>query len=305
MDNRYKRLGKNTALVFLGGAGSKLIGLVMLPFYTHFLAKDEFGVSDLIHTYSNILVAIITCCIADAIFIFPKNSDKEGRTKYFSSGLFFILFAFTFCALAFGILDRVNNEYKIGGTFFDQIWWLYAFTISEYFQRYTQQFTRSIDRMGVYSITGVVLTASMAISALILLPLFGLNGYLWSIVLSNTIAGIYSLIASGGWKYVSLMGYDNKYLKELLAYGIPLVPSGVMWWFVNGINRPLMEMELGLAAIGIYSVAARFPSILNTLFTIFSNAWGISMLEEFDKPDFNQFFNKTVKALSREFLAKA
>jgi len=80
MNNRYKRLGKNSAIVFIGNAGSKIVGLIMLPFYTHFLSKEEYGTSDLINTYSTILLAVLTCCLADAIFIFPKDkSDLEKR----------------------------------------------------------------------------------------------------------------------------------------------------------------------------------------------------------------------------------
>ena len=44
MQDRYKRLGKNTILVFMGKAGSSLVGLLMLPFYTHWLSTDEYGV---------------------------------------------------------------------------------------------------------------------------------------------------------------------------------------------------------------------------------------------------------------------
>ena len=55
MDSRFKRLGKNTAVVFLGSAGSKLITLLMLPYYTRMLSTAAYGISDLIYTYSGIM----------------------------------------------------------------------------------------------------------------------------------------------------------------------------------------------------------------------------------------------------------
>ena len=36
MDIRYKKLGKNTIVVFIGNAGSRIISFLMLPFYTHY-----------------------------------------------------------------------------------------------------------------------------------------------------------------------------------------------------------------------------------------------------------------------------
>lgn len=293
MDSRYKRLGINTWLVFLGSAGGKLIGFLMLPFYTHYLSTVEYGFSDLISTYASILAPIVSCCLADAIFIYPKDANEDSRARYYSSGAGFLLFSFICCSIVFYIL------YLFGiPSIKDKLWWVYLFTISSYFQSYTQQFTRSIDKMKIYSLTGIVLTVSMAVSAILLTPSYGLNGYLWSIIISNFIAGFFSLFVSKSIKYLSPYKLDKKHLKELLKYGVPLIPNGVMWWIVNGLNRPIMEHELGLSAIGIYAVAGKFPGILNMLFIIFLNAWGISMLEEFNKPDFNQFFNRTVKLLT-------
>lgn len=48
---RYSRLGKNTVLVFIGNAGSKLVGLLMLPFYTRCLSVEDYGTTDIINVY--------------------------------------------------------------------------------------------------------------------------------------------------------------------------------------------------------------------------------------------------------------
>ena len=71
--NKYTRLGKNTALVFLGNAGSKFIGLLMLPFYTRWLSIDDYGLTDIITVYVTFLIGIVTCCIGESLFIFPKK----------------------------------------------------------------------------------------------------------------------------------------------------------------------------------------------------------------------------------------
>lgn len=48
---KYSRLGKNILLVFIGNVGSKLIGLLMLPFYTRWLSVEDYGVTDVISVY--------------------------------------------------------------------------------------------------------------------------------------------------------------------------------------------------------------------------------------------------------------
>jgi O-antigen/teichoic acid export membrane protein len=70
---KYSRLGKNTLLVFVGNAGAKLIGLLMLPFYTRWLSGEDYGTTDIISVYATLLLSVVTACIADAVFIFPKG----------------------------------------------------------------------------------------------------------------------------------------------------------------------------------------------------------------------------------------
>jgi len=297
MQDRIKRLGKNTLLVFLGKAGSSIIGMLMLPFYTYWLSTDEYGTTDLITTYAAILMSFLSCCVADSIFIFPKNANEKGRARYYTSGyLFVVLMTLLFGGL-FVLLDLLSGRFGWAGTFFDRIWFVLAFAICQFIQQYSQSFTRSIDRMKVFSITGIVYTAAIALLSLVLLPRYGLEGYLYAMIAANLLSSAFSILASGSYRYLSVRAFDRASLKELLAYGIPLIPNGLMWWLVNGLNRPVMEANLGLDALGIYAVANKFPGLLSALVAIFSTAWGITMLEEFGKPDFNRFFNRTVQSL--------
>lgn len=297
MESRYKRLGKNTLLVFLGKAGSSIIGMLMLPFYTHWLSTDEYGTTDLITTYAAIVMGIVSCCVADSIFVYPKNADERGKARYYTSGYLFVTAMSILFAGIFAGLDLLSGRLGWGGTFFDRIWFVLAFAICQFIQQYSQSFTRSIDKMQVFSITGIIYTASIALLSFVLLPRYGLNGYLYAMIAANLISSAFSIIASGSYRYLSVRAYDRQSLLELLKYGIPLIPNGLMWWLVNGLNRPIMEANLGLDALGIYAVANKFPGLLSALVAIFSTAWGITMLEEFGKPDFNHFFNKTVKLL--------
>lgn len=293
MNNRYKRLGKNSAIVFIGNAGSKIVGLIMLPFYTHFLSKEEYGTSDLINTYSTILLAVLTCCLADAIFIFPKDKSDLEKREFFTSGLLFVFFTF----FGVGILAFVVQSIVGEGFLYSYIWWILAMTFGHFLSNYVQQFTRSIDKMIVYSATGVVNVLFIALFSLILLPSYKLNGYLIALFSANILSSLFAIIASKSYIYIRFKDFDGNSLKILLKYGIPLIPNSLMWWLVDGLNRPVMVANLGMESIGIYAVANKIPGILTMLFVIFSNAWTISMLEEFNKSDFNVFFNKTMRFL--------
>lgn len=293
MDNRLKSLGINTILVFIGKLGSGLITFLMLPIYTRWLTPDAFGLAELINTYSNILLSIATCCMADAIFIYPKTSDEDGKRKYFSSGLIVAACGMLVSFLVASILAK--DYFADLGSIHTNSYKIILLSSCMFLQTYTQQFTRSIDKMKVYSISGIVQSFSVALFAFLFIPRFGYSGYIYSLALANVAAAVYTIIGSRSYKYISVKYIDHVYAKELLKYGVPLIPNSVMWWLVDGINKPIMEAQIGLSAIGIYAIASKFPSVLNIITGAFSNAWGISVSEEYGKKDFNDYFNQIFK----------
>lgn len=160
-----------------------------------------------------------------------------------------------------------------------------------------QQFTRSIDKMIVYGMAGIVLTLLTAICSFILIPLKGVVGYVLSLILANLFTGVYSFFFSGSYKYCSPGSVNNEYCREMLQYSVPLIPNGVMWWLVNALNRPIMETYVGLHGIGLFAVANKFPGIIAMIFTIFVSSWQISVLEEYGKDGYASFYNKIFRGV--------
>jgi len=293
---KYSRLGKNTIIVFVGNFGAKLIGFLMLPLYTRWLSVSDYGLTDILNTYVSLLTYIVSCCISDSIFIFPKDESEENKREYFSSGFLFAIFMMVLTAIIFYTLSlafpNVNNS------FFNNIWFIYWMVIVAILQQLTQQFTRSIDKMFVYGSTGIVNTVFLALFSILLIPAYSVKGYIYAMILSSAVAAVYSLFFSKGYKYLSIKSIDTTKLKEMLKYSIPLIPNGIMWWLVSALNRPIMEANSGLHDIGILAVAQKFPSILIMVFTVFSTSWQISVIEEYKKEGFLSFFNNIFRVIT-------
>lgn len=295
--NKYKRLGKNTVLVFLGNAGSRLIGLLMLPLYTRWLGPQEYGTVDVVNTYAMLLISLVVWCITDAIFVIPKNGTEDEKKSYFTTGWIFSIVGFVVAAAVFYILDFIFRTKGIENSFASNLWYVYFIMLGTFLQQYTQQFTRCIDKMGVYSITGIVHTFFLAVLSFVFIPKYGVGGYITAYVIAYVVSAAYSFVFSGSYKYIDFGKVSNERLKTLLKYSIPLIPNTAMWWLVSGLNRPLIEANIGMEANGILAVANRIPGIIGMLFTIFNNAWVISMMEEYGKPDFAKFFNIAVRCV--------
>lgn len=286
----------------IGSTGGKLIYVLMLPLYTRWLSADEYGTTDAITIYADILASLAFLNIADAIFVCPKLSQTEDeKMAYFSSGLFFIGLVSVLAAVLFMSLDYRWIGQLSESVFFKYKWLIWALLVSRYSQTFVQGFTRSLDQLKVYSLAGIVLTGAIALLSFLLIPLWGMYGYVFAIVLAQLVTALYSFCSVRADRYFSLKAIKKQPLKELLAYSTPLVPNSMMWWLINGMNRPLMETRLGLVAIGIYAVANRISGVINSLSSILGLAWGNSVLSEYGKKGFDRFFNNYLRLMSGSF----
>lgn len=294
---KYSRLGKNTVLVFVGNLGSKTITFVMLPFYTKWLTVSEYGIVDIITIYSGFLLGIVSWSIAEAIFIFPNGEKKENQSAYFSSGLFFVLVSFLVTALLFFAIKQVFQIFNFENSFEKYTWLIYWMIVTTFIQNYMQQFSRSIDKIKVYAISGVLLTAFTAIFAFLLIPKYGIDGFILSQIFAFIFAAMYSFLFSKGYSFLSIKYINKAKLKAMLRYSIPLIPNGVMWWIISGLNRPILEYYSGTSAVGLFAVANKFPALISIVFLIFISSWQISVIEEFKKEGYKEFYNKVLRVV--------
>ena len=58
---KYKTLGQNTLYSFIGAFGTKMIGFLMLPFYTKWLSPSDYGTTDLITVYASLRGCNLNC----------------------------------------------------------------------------------------------------------------------------------------------------------------------------------------------------------------------------------------------------
>lgn len=289
-DNKYIRLVKNSGIIFVGTVGSRLLNFILIPFYTKYLCPEEYGSVDLTITYSTILSGLCTCQIHDAVFIFPKQADLEKQKKYFSSGLIFLMFTMGGATLFFLFLklccnlDAFFTEY---GVFI--LFYLYFNSA----QSYLQQFCRSIDKIGVYAFAGFGVTLATLLAAFLLLPCKPIGKTLIFVQYIGFGVGILITVVFGKlWNYLTV-GYEfKKDLMPMLQYSIPLIPTSLMWWMTSSLNRPLLKTYISLSAVGIYAIALKFSSIINSLWNgVLGNALQISVVDEYHKDGFGRFFN--------------
>ena len=290
---KYKRLGKNSLYTFIGNIGSKFIGFIMLPFYTRWLTVPDFGTIDLITSYSTILYDLFSLCICSAIFIFPKDVNKELQVKYFTSGLFGSIIIIA----AFNILFYFAIVFFIpeGNVLHSRYGLICIMSFSLFIQNYTQQFLRSIDKIKLYSVVGLVYSLSCAAFSFYYVPNYGVTGYVISMTIAAIISVILTSIFGNLFSYIAINGFCMSKYREMLVFSFPLIANILITFVQNYSNRPIMESFMGLESMGHFAVANKLPSILSMFVPVFALSWQISVTEEMKTKDYTTFYNNVLR----------
>ncbi|SHK23009.1 lipopolysaccharide biosynthesis protein [Hespellia stercorisuis] len=120
----------------------------------------------------------------------------------------------------------------------------------------------------------------------------GLLGYFVAIILSSILSIIQLLIFGNVIRDCISNKLNMSLLKEMLVFSFPMILNNVSWWIINSSDKVMIEYFDSAAASGIYSVAAKIPSIIISLTTIFNQAWIISSVREYDNNKDPNFFSK-------------
>ena len=288
----YKKLLKNSGIFAIANLGSKLISILFIPYYTYVLSIVEYGTIDMINTSISLILPLITLSIFDATLRFTVKSRYSNK-DIFSSSIIVILIANIIVLLLYPILIKISFLKNILGLF-------YIIILVQSINVVIAQFTRGIGMVKQFAINGIINTFILVISNIILLSYFnmGIKGYFISVILAYMLSTLYLIISTKIWKLCSFKNINITIIKEMIRYSIPLIPNSLMWWIMNASDRYAITMFMGVAANGLYAVAYKIPTILNLLYSIFSQAWQLSAIEEGESKNKSEFYTNVFKVFS-------
>ena len=291
--NRYKYLLKNIGLLTLSSFATKLLSFFLVPLYTNILTTSEYGTYDLFNTTVGVLLPILTLNVQDAVMRFAIDS-KNNRRAIISVAVKILIIANAIVAAAL-IINAVFNisifvkEYSL---FFFLMFFMQSLSgVITYY-------IRGIDRIADLSISSVlvsIFTISCNITFLVVFH-WGLTGYFLANIIGPLVQSLYLAVRSDMIHDIDLRAGFLEEKKAMLDYSKPMIANSVAWWVNNASDRYVVIFFCGLAENGIYSVASKIPSILNIFQSIFSQAWTLSAVKDFDPEDKNGFFANTYSA---------
>lgn len=255
----------------LGTFGSKVLVFLMVRFYTEYLSPADYGTADLITQTANLLLPLVSLGITDAVLRFAMDS-AENAGDIFTLGLRVIL---TGCTIL------VPLAILGGSVWNDSVWLIAAFIAASNLHTLCAQFIRARGDMTLFAVQGMVNTALVIGLNILFLAVFrlGVTGYVLSTAAADLICTAYLVIRARLWRFLVWRPAGGT-LARMLRYCVPLIPTATFWWITSVSDRYMIAAWLGSAENGLYAVAAKLPTILTVLSSVFMEAWLFSAVTE-------------------------
>ncbi len=283
--NRYRTLAGNIIILGIGQFSSKLLVYVMLKFYTSMLGPAGYGDMTNLINAGALLISVFSLSIAEGVLRFGLEKNNNGG-MVFSIG---INVAVCGCVVFAAFVPLVGLIPMLKG----YEWMLFIYVLAGAVKEVCGIYVRARVSVKLFAVDGILTTVSMIVFNLVLLGIFGLgiNGYIWSVVLSNLASVIFLNITAKLYKRYRPVGNDKTLYVSMLRYSIPLMPTTIMWWIINMSDGFMVTSFIGSDANGIYGFAYKFPNLAAVVVGIFAQAWHMSAITERNSRTVSNFYS--------------
>lgn len=291
MNNKYKRLAKNSGIFMLANFGSKLISFILVPFYTHVLNTGDYGTVDALIATVSLLSPIATLGIGDVIIMFLSRKEYDAK-KVFTNTAVMVLIGNTMVSLIYPVL-MLTDIFK------DYLWYFVLLVVFSSIYSILQMYARGNDKVAACGISGIVYTLTLAsLNIYLLLCLkMGIRGYLLSTVFAYFVPSIYLFFVIKD-KTIVIKYIDTSFIKKVLKLSLPLVPTTILWSLMNLADKYAIIWFVGSSGNGIYAVSHKLPSVISIVYAIFQQAWQLTTFELTNKEERSKTYSTIFEMLT-------
>jgi O-antigen/teichoic acid export membrane protein len=274
-----RRLATTGAAYTAASIVSKVIAVALLPLYTRYLTKADYGAAEVMFAAVVSISIIVRFGLIEAVLRFYYQDDENPRQVIASSfaALFWLSTAAVAILLPFAkpiseaLLDGTPAEMaRISATQLAQISiaGLWVLTMSEFLLT----LFRLEERARAYFVTTILNV--LATIGLTVVLVVGAGDGARGLLLASYGAGVVTvlILIALQWRSLSLR-FDAGLLRRLFRFGLPTMPAEVSLYALNFVDRIIIVRSLGLAEAGLYSLAVKFAQAVNVIVRGFQLAW--------------------------------
>lgn len=293
------RLIKQSGIFGVGIVLSKAVGFLMIPVYTRYLTPSDYGILELLDLILFFATNLAGMGIFSAVFRFyaagKSDQDKKetistalisGALSFLVSAVLLILAANFVSTLAFGSAQFAHLVRIVALTFFFS-------SLTEVPMAYL----RAKEKIGLFVSIGLVRTVfgMLSLAFFLVVLRWGVEGAVYANLLSNGVTG---LVLSGAVLAQVPKKVSWQKLKEMLAFGLPLVPWSINMFVLTFSDRFFLRHFGTLADVGIYALAYKLAMIMTVLVNVpFNMVWQWQQFELSKRENAKELYAKVATYL--------
>ncbi len=261
----FKKALIDTNYYFLAQVGTKLLGLLVIPFLVRILSIEEFAHYDIFLMFAGLITTVVVLGIDSGIAILIADHKKNTKliNYLFSFSIIVsslaVILSWLICYFVFPLIDQAKNILVY-------INYLFLYILFNLISYQVFNFIRWIGKAGLASVIGFVSYAfgvGLGFCLVYFNPHPSLIDYIIGLVIGNFIGALASILISV--KHITLKWEPNYngFLKELMKVSLPFVPNYLAANVMMMTDRLVVVSVLGEKSLGIYALANRFAQIPN------------------------------------------
>jgi O-antigen/teichoic acid export membrane protein len=273
MKEQLRRLTTDSAIYGVSNVVGRFLTFLLVPFYAHTLAKDEYGIVLVVYAYVAFLNALCTFGFEPAYMRFVADADRARRDRVFTIAIGFIgLASVVLAGLLLGFQPQAMRILEFGGGLDAVIPLALAMVVFDAMNVIPFAALRMERRARYFAATRV---ASILIN--VTLNILFLAVLRWPVTAVFAAGALSSLATTllllPVYRSHLRRGYDRSLLRELLRFGLPTLPGAISIMMIEVIDKPIMQKLTDYATAAEYGANYKLGIFMMLVVTMFRYAW--------------------------------
>ena len=295
-----KRFTKEILIYGIIGGLGKTIMVLLAPLFTQYFLPDEMAVLDLATGLITFLTLIGMLQMESSSGRFFYDNSVEKRKHIISKSIFFIFGLSVILSLLLvlfsGNISELlfeNSSYKkliILGAIILPLGNLFSYQMS------MMRYLKKPIHYGVIYLVQILVTLVLSVVFIAYLNT-GIYGFFYAKII-GLFVGLISVLLYMARAKLLIIVFNFQILKKSLAYNLPLMPGLIAVWSNIYLSRFLLLSMVGLADIGLLSLAFRVGTICALIEQAIKMTWNPFLFESLKKEGHKEMIRKVFSLLT-------
>ncbi len=282
-----RKVVSNSLIYTLSGLLMKCFSFFLLPLYTTFLTKEDYGVTSIANSFLSTMSFVAAFSLYSAVMRFYVDlKDKPEKLKrFYGSVVLFVLLSGIGIGGLLTVFRGLLSKYVFSGIdFYPVILVCLLALIFNCQHTIYENILRSQQKAAKCSILSIAyFLVSVGLNILFVVVFrMGAVGVLLATLVAGLLYTVFFFVDML-WHRAMTFCLDRGLLKDALKYSLPILPHNLATHIAQLISKILIGGTDTLGTLGLYTVATQFSMIADTVQTYVHNAYSPWLFEKLNE----------------------